>query len=265
MEIRILGPLEVLDGTRPIPVEGPRQRALLALLATRPNQVLSADHLVAELWGENPPGGAANALQAAVSRLRRALEGAPAGGARSPRILTRSPGYVLEVDPEAIDAARFEHLVAEARRALADGDSGRAASLLREALSLWQGRWRPGWPGPPSGGASGPSSWWPCTGRDGRPRPWRPTGGGGRSWSRSSGSTPHWSSPSSRAGSSVRTPPSWGRPGYPPPRLLWSDRSLGLHRPPPLPRSARPSPWCSATWPSPRPWGNAWTRRPCGG
>src|SRR6266511_3039302 len=139
MEIRILGPLEVLDGTRPIPVEGPRQRALLALLATRPNQVLSADHLVAELWGENPPGGAANALQAAVSRLRRALEGAPAGGARSPRILTRSPGYVLEVDPEAIDAARFEHLVAEARRALADGDSGRAASLLREALSLWRG------------------------------------------------------------------------------------------------------------------------------
>src|SRR6266536_4900932 len=117
MEIRILGPLEVLEGNRPIPVGGPRQRALLALLATRANQVLSADHLVAELWGEDPPEGAANALQAAVSRLRRALEAGPADGVRRPRILTRSPGYVLEVDREAIDAARFEHLAAEGRRA----------------------------------------------------------------------------------------------------------------------------------------------------
>jgi len=139
MEIRILGPLEVLEEGRPIAVGGARQRALLAVLATRPNQVVSTDRLVEELWGEDPPEGAANALQAAVSRLRRALEAGVDNGARRPRVLTRPPGYVLEVDPEVIDAARFERLAAEGRRALAGGDPRKASSLLGRALGLWRG------------------------------------------------------------------------------------------------------------------------------
>src|SRR5438046_10506220 len=106
MELRILGPLEVLEEGRHVPVAGARHRALLVILATRANHVVSAEHLVGELWGEDHPEGAANALQAAVSRLRRALEGG--GGNGPPRVLTRSPGYVLRVDPEAIDSARFE-------------------------------------------------------------------------------------------------------------------------------------------------------------
>src|SRR6266542_3140547 len=139
MEIRILGALEVREGNQPIPVGGARQRALLVLLATRANQVLAADHLVEGLWGETPPEGAANALQAAVSRLRRALQAGGRSAARRPRIRTRPSGYVLEVDPEAIDSARFERLAAEGRRALAEGDPGKASSLLAEALGLWRG------------------------------------------------------------------------------------------------------------------------------
>jgi DNA-binding SARP family transcriptional activator len=139
MELRILGPLEVLDEGRRVPVAGARQRALLAVLATRPNQVASTERLMEELWGEDPPERAANALQAAVSRLRRALEAGPGNGTRRPRVLTRPPGYVLEVNPRSIDAARFEALAAEGRRALAEGDFGEASSLLGEALGLWRG------------------------------------------------------------------------------------------------------------------------------
>jgi DNA-binding SARP family transcriptional activator len=78
-------------------------------------------------------------LRAAVSRLRRALEAGPGNGTRRPRVLTRPPGYVLEVNPRSIDAARFEALAAEGRRALAEGDFGEASSLLGEALGLWRG------------------------------------------------------------------------------------------------------------------------------
>jgi class 3 adenylate cyclase/tetratricopeptide (TPR) repeat protein len=139
MEFRILGPLEVLEGNRPVPVGGARQRALLAILVTRANEVVSTDRLVEELWGEAPPEGAANALQAAISRLRRALEAGRGEEAPGPRVLTQPPGYLLEVDPKRIDAGLFERLVAEGSRALTAGDPGRASAVLGEALGLWRG------------------------------------------------------------------------------------------------------------------------------
>ena len=104
MQFRILGPMEVVEGDRPIPVAGARQRALLAVLVTSANEVVSSDRLIEQLWGEHPPEGAANALQAAVSRLRRAFRAARNTGSAPARILTRPPGYVLEVDSETIDA-----------------------------------------------------------------------------------------------------------------------------------------------------------------
>jgi DNA-binding SARP family transcriptional activator len=122
VEIRLLGPLEVQDEDRPVRVPGARQRALLAILLTRANEVVSADRLIDDLWGETPPAEPANALQAAVSRLRRALGPLVRDGAAGLRIVTRPPGYVLEVDPETIDAARFERLSAEGQLALATGD-----------------------------------------------------------------------------------------------------------------------------------------------
>ncbi len=70
MEFRILGPLEVLDEGESIQVAGARQRAVLALLLIRANEVVSTDRLIDELWGETPPEGAANALQAAQNAMR---------------------------------------------------------------------------------------------------------------------------------------------------------------------------------------------------
>ena len=128
MEFRILGPLEVVEQGRALPLGGPRQRALLALLLTRANEVVSADWLVEELWGAEPPRTAANALQYHVSQLRKAL-------APHEVIVTQEPGYVIRVGPDELDVLRFEQLVEQAQQAAPE----LAARLLREALALWRG------------------------------------------------------------------------------------------------------------------------------
>ncbi len=133
MEFRILGPLEVSDGERLLRLTGAKQGALLALLLLHANEVVSSDRLIDELWGELPETGA-NALQARVSKLRKSL--APVAGEI---LLTRAPGYLLEVGPGELDVERFERLAGEGRRALAQGDAAGAATTLREALALWRG------------------------------------------------------------------------------------------------------------------------------
>jgi DNA-binding SARP family transcriptional activator len=120
LEFRILGPLEVLEDDRPIPLGGTRQRALLAILLTRANEVVSRDRLIDELWGEALPRTALNTLQYYVSQLRKLLG--------SDRIVTRPPGYAIRVEPEELDLARFERLLEEG------GDE-----RVREALALWRG------------------------------------------------------------------------------------------------------------------------------
>jgi len=139
VEFRVLGPLEVLQGDRLVRVGGARQRSLLAVLLIRANELVSSDRLIDELWGARPPSEAANALQAAVSRLRRALGADHANGRLSARVVTRSPGYVFEVDADLIDARRFERLAREGREALAHTDAARAAARLADALALWRG------------------------------------------------------------------------------------------------------------------------------
>jgi predicted ATPase/DNA-binding SARP family transcriptional activator len=131
MEFRILGPLEAAEGGRPLQLGGTRERALLAILLIHAGQVVSADRLIEELWGGDQPGHPANALQVVVSRVRKALEVQPGPG----RLVTRKPGYALEVRPEELDAGRFRRLVDEARRA----GPPRALPLLAEALKLWRG------------------------------------------------------------------------------------------------------------------------------
>ena len=100
MEFRILGELEVLDdaGQR-VEVVGHRRRALVALLATHPNEAVSSDRLVDALWEDETPANAANALQTVVSRVRRAIG--------ESRIVTRPPGYALQASDDEIDAQRF--------------------------------------------------------------------------------------------------------------------------------------------------------------
>jgi YVTN family beta-propeller protein len=131
VEFRILGPFELVEDGRPVEIAGRRQRALLAHLLLHTNEVVSSDRLIDGLWGERPPATAPKVLQNAVSQLRRSLG--------DELIVTRAPGYVLRVDPTAIDSRRFETLLDQGRQALASGDTEGAASILREALALWRG------------------------------------------------------------------------------------------------------------------------------
>ncbi len=131
MEFRILGPLEVEDDGRVAPLGGAKQRALLALLLLHANEIVPRDRLIDDIWGDRAPETAATALQGYVSGLRKALG--------SDRILTRAPGYLLQLDSSEVDLGRFERLAREGREALADGDAERAAALLSEALALWRG------------------------------------------------------------------------------------------------------------------------------
>src|SRR5215213_5393231 len=113
MEFRILGPLEVWDAGGEVSLAGRKPRALLALLLLHANEVVSADRLIDELWGEDPPERAAAALRVNVSRLRKALP--------QDVLTTRSPGYVLRVEPDQLDLHRFERLVDAGRSLLARG------------------------------------------------------------------------------------------------------------------------------------------------
>ena len=127
MEIRILGPLEVVGEGRPLSPGGPRQRALLAILALHANELVSRDRLIDEIWGDEPPETARTALQVYVSQLRKTLG--------RDTIQTRPGGYVLDVAPGELDYRLFEQLVRETRGA----SPAVAAEQLREALALWRG------------------------------------------------------------------------------------------------------------------------------
>jgi DNA-binding SARP family transcriptional activator len=138
MDFGILGPLEALDGGRRVRLGGDRQRALLAVFLLHANETLSTDRLIEELWGERAPATAAKTVQVYVSRLRKALTAAE-GDASTGVVVTRDHGYELELDPERLDAHRFERLVAEGRSELAAGRPKPAASALEDALALWRG------------------------------------------------------------------------------------------------------------------------------
>ena len=131
MEFRILGPLEVWDDGCRLPLGGAKQRALLAALLLHGNEVVPADRLIDDLWGEDSSESATTSLRVNVSRLRKALP--------HDVIETRSPGYAIRLERDQLDLHRFERLVDEGRRSLAEGRPADAADRLREALALWRG------------------------------------------------------------------------------------------------------------------------------
>ncbi|MBO2453010.1 winged helix-turn-helix domain-containing protein [Actinomadura barringtoniae] len=135
MRFGVLGPLAVWtdDGT-PVTVPDAKVRALLADLLTQPGRPASTDRLIDDLWGDRAPRNPLGTLQARVSQLRRALEDAEPGGRGL--LVSRAPGYVLDVQPDALDASRFQALVAQARE---QQDPRTRASLLADALDLWRG------------------------------------------------------------------------------------------------------------------------------
>jgi serine/threonine protein kinase/ABC-type glycerol-3-phosphate transport system substrate-binding protein len=129
MRFKVLGPLEVSRDEGAIQLGGPKQRAVLAHLLVRVNELVPAEVLIDQVWGEEPPDAARGTLHSYISHLRKAL------GAE--RIEGRAPGYVLHMAEDELDSARFEGLLHEAR--LANGSPGRAGATLREALALWTG------------------------------------------------------------------------------------------------------------------------------
>ena len=135
----ILGPLEVLRSGRAVPLGGPRQRAVLALLLLPANRVVSVDRLVEDVWEGHAPEASITTLQTYVFHLRRALEpGRPRGGAGEV-LATRDRGYLLHVSRERLDAAVFEDGLTAGLAALEAGRHSEASERLGRALDLWRG------------------------------------------------------------------------------------------------------------------------------
>ncbi|WP_121162403.1 BTAD domain-containing putative transcriptional regulator [Micromonospora pisi] len=135
----MLGPFEVeVDGGDAVDLGGPRQRAVLALLLSARGEVVSVDRMIDDLWrGEAPPRAIAS-LQAYVSNLRRLLEPSRERGTPGRLLVTAPPGYAIRVPPDAVDAWRFEGLLAEAR-SVSVTDPVHARRLLEAGLGLWRG------------------------------------------------------------------------------------------------------------------------------
>ena len=131
---RLLGPVELV-GRGPVDVGPPQRRSVMAALAVDAGRAVPLETLTKRVWGEEPPEGARQALYAHVARIRRVL--AATGAARTPGLLRRGGGYVLDTDSEDVDLHRFHRLVADARRA-GRGGAGQV-TMLREALDLWRG------------------------------------------------------------------------------------------------------------------------------
>jgi DNA-binding SARP family transcriptional activator/DNA-binding CsgD family transcriptional regulator len=127
MQFLVLGPLEVREGERLVPLGSGRDRSLLGVLLLHPNEPVSIDRLVDELWGESAPMHPTKLVQGYVSALRKRLG--------VDRVLTRPPGYLVRVAPSELDSIAFERLVTRARSEPPEGAAGR----LREALALWRG------------------------------------------------------------------------------------------------------------------------------
>ena len=130
MEFGILGPLFVSTDGRELPL-APQQRTLLAVLLLHAGEPVSAARLIDDLWGEKPPATAGKAVRVGISELRKALgEGV---------IEAHALGYVIRLEEDALDAARFERLLEQGRRLLAEGAAAEADQALGQALELWRG------------------------------------------------------------------------------------------------------------------------------
>ena len=133
VEVRLLGPVQVLRAGCEVGLGGPRQRGVFALLVLEAGRVVPAGRLAEELWLGRPPPGASKTLRSYVSRLRAALEPDAA-------VTARAGGYVLSVGANAVDVERFERLVSAGQDALSGSDAAEAGGRFREALGLWRGR-----------------------------------------------------------------------------------------------------------------------------
>jgi DNA-binding SARP family transcriptional activator len=133
LEFGVLGPVRALRDGRELGLGGPKPRAVLALLLVDAGRVVPAEYLAEVLWRGATPPGAAKTLRSYVSRLRTLV------GPEAP-LMAQGGGYAIVVEPDRVDAARFERLVGAARDALGRGEAAAAAGRFGEALALWRGR-----------------------------------------------------------------------------------------------------------------------------
>jgi DNA-binding SARP family transcriptional activator/class 3 adenylate cyclase len=131
LQYQLLGPVEALVEGRAVELGGPRQRGVLVVLLTQAGSLVPASRIIDAVWGDEPPDSAANLVQRSVSQLRKAL-GRDA-------IETRGAGYMVRVEPDALDLHVFERLARAGSVALHDGRFEEATVVLREALALWRG------------------------------------------------------------------------------------------------------------------------------
>jgi predicted ATPase/DNA-binding SARP family transcriptional activator len=132
MEFRILGPVEVVADGMPVHLGGRQRRTVLAILLVHAGESVSTDRLVDELWGDTPPGAARKTVQAHVAHLRKALN------IEGDILVSADDGYVIRIDPDLVDAQRFERMVEEGR-SLRASEPSRSADKLSEALGIFRG------------------------------------------------------------------------------------------------------------------------------
>ena len=139
MRVTLFGSVEMVSGGAPVSLGGPKQRAVFGLLALNAGRVVPLDRLMLDLWQDEPPDQAMNAVQSYVSRLRRVLAQAGDEVSGAAHIVTKPPGWRLEVEAENVDVHAFERLVAESRALLLAGRQHEARLPLTDALALWSG------------------------------------------------------------------------------------------------------------------------------
>ena len=132
MDVRLLGPVELVVGERPVPVAGTSPRAVLAILALRAGQVVRTDEIIDGLWGSTFPIDPGAAVQVTLSRVRRAL------GDERERLRRVASGYVLDLEPTAVDVGRAEAALALARQLRRDGQPADAARVAADGLGEWR-------------------------------------------------------------------------------------------------------------------------------
>jgi YVTN family beta-propeller protein len=136
LQFRILGSLEVSDGSDALPLHGPKERALLAYLLLHANEVVPTDRIIDDIWGDEPPRTVGSVLHVYVSRLRKVLNENNGAGTG---LFREQTGYVLRIEDEQLDLHRFESLAHAGKELLSTGNPQGAARDLRAALSLWRG------------------------------------------------------------------------------------------------------------------------------
>ncbi|MBE1530495.1 AfsR/SARP family transcriptional regulator [Actinomadura algeriensis] len=139
MHFKTLGTLEASDGHTMLTPSAPKQRSVLCLLLTTPNEVVSTGAFFEELWDNDPPASAQTTLQTYVYQLRKRFGAGDPVWAAENMLVTRHGGYTLLTPEDGIDVTRFETLVAAGRSALDGGRLELASRTLRAALALWRG------------------------------------------------------------------------------------------------------------------------------